>query len=177
MNHGISLQLPTDDLDSFTPRSAISYIRISTARQADRGGARDGFSIPAQRNANQRHAYGLGALIAAEFVDRYYGDGIARDVLVREQRKLAEALSRIVADQERLREDDVLRLQRARDALDLLEGAHARYFTAVPHERKQVNNALFSRVLVGPAGEEIRVELRPEIAEILGLDGAAAVFA
>lgn len=113
----------------------------------------------------------------AKLIDLYYEDGIARDVLVREQRKLAEALARIVADQERLGEGDVLRLQRARDALDLLEGAQARYLTAAPHERKQVNNALFSRVLVGPASEEIRVELLPEIAEILGLDGAAVVFA
>lgn len=52
------------------PRSAVSYIRVSSARQADRGGARDGFSIPAKRDANQRQAYGSGALVAAEFVDR-----------------------------------------------------------------------------------------------------------
>ncbi len=113
----------------------------------------------------------------AKLIDLYYGDRTPRDVLVREHHMLAEALSRIVARQERLGEGDVLRLQRARDALDLLEGAHARYATAAQHERKQMNNALFSRVLVGPASEEIRVELLPEIAEILGLDGAAAVFA
>lgn len=75
MNHDISTQFPTDDLDSFAPRSAISYIRVSTARQADRGGARDGFSIPAQRDANQRQAHGLGALVAAEFVDRGQSGG------------------------------------------------------------------------------------------------------
>lgn len=70
VNHDISAQFPTDDFDSFAPRSAITYIRVSTARQADRGAALDGYSIPAQRDANQRQAYGLGALVAAEFVDR-----------------------------------------------------------------------------------------------------------
>ncbi|TDE88136.1 recombinase family protein [Occultella glacieicola] len=64
------LQAATSVLDPSPLRSAVSYIRVSTARQADRGGARDGFSIPAQRDANQRQAYGLGALVAAEFVDR-----------------------------------------------------------------------------------------------------------
>lgn len=70
MTHNISTQFPADDLTSSAPRSAVSYIRVSTVRQADRGGARDGFSIPAQRDANQRQAYGLGALVAAEFIDR-----------------------------------------------------------------------------------------------------------
>lgn len=50
--------------------SVVSYIRVSTARQAERGGERDGFSIPAQREANRKQAHGLGALISAEFVDR-----------------------------------------------------------------------------------------------------------
>ncbi len=50
--------------------SAVSYIRVSTAQQAQRGGERDGFSIPAQREANKRQADGLGAVVAAEFVDR-----------------------------------------------------------------------------------------------------------
>lgn len=64
------LQIAASALGLSSPRSAVSYIRVSTARQADRGGARDGFSIPAQRDANQRQAYGLGVLITAEFVDR-----------------------------------------------------------------------------------------------------------
>jgi DNA invertase Pin-like site-specific DNA recombinase len=55
---------------TFSPLSAVSYVRVSTTRQADKGGERDGFSIPAQREANRRQAHGLGALIAVEFVDR-----------------------------------------------------------------------------------------------------------
>ena len=110
-----------------------------------------------------------------KLIELYYGDGIARDVLVREQRTLAETLSRITAEQARS-EDDVLRSQRVSVTLDLLESAHARYIAAAPHERKQVNNALFSRVLIGPASDDLRVELRPEITEILAIDSASEGF-
>ena len=48
---------------------AVSYLRVSTREQAERGGTDEGFSIPAQREANQRKAVGLGARIVREFVD------------------------------------------------------------------------------------------------------------
>ena len=52
----------------FTPKKALSYMRVSTRGQAERGGGADeGFSIPAQRAANKQKASALGAL---EFVDR-----------------------------------------------------------------------------------------------------------
>ena len=55
----------------FTPKSAISYLRVSSRRQAERGGGDDeGFSIPAQREANKKKAAGIGAIIVKEFVDR-----------------------------------------------------------------------------------------------------------
>lgn len=110
-----------------------------------------------------------------KLIELYYGDGISRDVLVREQRTLAEALSRITAEQARS-EDDALRLQRVSVKLELLEGAHARYIAAAPHERKQVNNALFSRVLIGPASDDLRVELLPEITEALAIDSVSEGF-
>ena len=57
--------------DQLTPKFAISYLRVSTPGQAERGGGADeGFSIPAQREANKRKAYSLGAMIGKEFVDR-----------------------------------------------------------------------------------------------------------
>ncbi len=49
---------------------AISYLRVSTARQSSGGVDGDGFSIPAQREANRRRAHALGALVVAEFVER-----------------------------------------------------------------------------------------------------------
>ena len=55
---------------SLTPKRAVSYLRVSTREQAQRGGATEGFSIPAQREANKKKAMTLGALIVKEFVDR-----------------------------------------------------------------------------------------------------------
>ena len=55
---------------SLTPKRAVSYLRVSTREQAQRGGAAAGSSIPAQREANKKKAMALGALIVKEFVDR-----------------------------------------------------------------------------------------------------------
>lgn len=48
---------------------AVSYLRVSTREQAERGGTEEGFSIPAQREANARKANELGARVVREFVD------------------------------------------------------------------------------------------------------------
>ena len=50
-------------------KTAVTYLRVSTADQATRGGREEGFSIPAQREANTRKAASLGATIVDEFVD------------------------------------------------------------------------------------------------------------
>lgn len=53
------------------PKFAVSYLRVSTRGQAERGGGADeGFSIPAQREANKKKALSMGAMIGKEFVDR-----------------------------------------------------------------------------------------------------------
>ena len=49
---------------------AVSYLRVSTKEQAERDGDPEGYSIPAQREANKRKAESIGAEIVAEFVDR-----------------------------------------------------------------------------------------------------------
>lgn len=49
--------------------TAVTYQRVSTKEQAAKGGRDEGFSIPAQREANGRKAGALGARIVAEFVD------------------------------------------------------------------------------------------------------------
>src|SRR5690606_5478856 len=46
---------------------AISYLRVSTKDQATRNGLEEGLSIPAQRDAAQRKADQLNAVIVAEF--------------------------------------------------------------------------------------------------------------
>jgi len=48
---------------------AVSYLRVSTREQAERGGTEEGFSIPAQREANTRKAAELGVRVVREFVD------------------------------------------------------------------------------------------------------------
>lgn len=48
---------------------AASYLRVSTREQAERGGTDEGFSIPAQREANARKADELGAKVVREFID------------------------------------------------------------------------------------------------------------
>ena len=58
-------------MDGLTPKFAVSYLRVSTRGQAERGGGHDeGFSIPAQREANKKKALSMGAIIGKEFVDR-----------------------------------------------------------------------------------------------------------
>ena len=52
------------------PRIAVSYVRVSTMRQAEKGGTSEGFSIPAQKAANQQKAESMGAFVVKEFVDR-----------------------------------------------------------------------------------------------------------
>ena len=49
--------------------TAVPYQRVSTKEQATTGRRDEGFSIPAQREANRRKAETLGAQVVAEFVD------------------------------------------------------------------------------------------------------------
>ena len=56
---------------SMTPKFAVSYLRVSSKDQAERGGGDDeGYSIPAQREANKMKAHSIGAIVCKEFVER-----------------------------------------------------------------------------------------------------------
>ena len=52
---------------SSPPNTAVTYLRVSTKEQAERGGREEGFSIPAQREGCTRKAASLDAVIVAEF--------------------------------------------------------------------------------------------------------------
>ena len=69
----MSTTAPTTETTTAEPEAAmllaVSYLRVSTREQAERGGTDEGFSIPAQREANQRKADELGARVVREFVD------------------------------------------------------------------------------------------------------------
>ena len=49
---------------------AVIYLRVSTSDQADRNNEKEGYSIPAQREACTRKAEALGASVVDEYVDR-----------------------------------------------------------------------------------------------------------
>ncbi|AKE89625.1 recombinase family protein [Rhodococcus aetherivorans] len=61
---------PSPRTDPAEPAVAVSYIRVSTKEQAERDGDPEGYSIPAQREANRRKATAIGAVVVEEFVDR-----------------------------------------------------------------------------------------------------------
>ena len=64
-----TLDIPVASLFMF--KKAVSYLRVSTRGQAERGGgAVEGYSIPAQREANKRKAASISAIVVKEFVDR-----------------------------------------------------------------------------------------------------------
>ncbi|GAB7143508.1 recombinase family protein [Mycobacterium riyadhense] len=50
-------------------KTAIIYLRVSTARQANKDGEAEGYSIPAQRAACIKKARDLGAAVIEEYVD------------------------------------------------------------------------------------------------------------
>ena len=60
---------PSLDRVGETTTLAVSYLRVSTKEQASKGGRDEGFSIPAQREANLRKAHDVNAIIVEEFVD------------------------------------------------------------------------------------------------------------
>lgn len=52
------------------PKRAVLYLRVSTSRQASKGDAVEGYSIPQQREYGIRKATELSAEVVEEFVDR-----------------------------------------------------------------------------------------------------------
>src|SRR5271166_5753566 len=56
--------------DGVSRLRAVIYLRVSTAKQVGRDESRDGYSLPAQRDACLRKAEQLGAEVIEEYVDR-----------------------------------------------------------------------------------------------------------
>ena len=51
-------------------KRAVIYLRVSTAKQADKDEDAEGYSLPAQRDACRRKAEALGAEVVEEYLDR-----------------------------------------------------------------------------------------------------------
>src|SRR5690625_5686011 len=62
----MTLLAPHPETDSAPVFTAVTYQRVSTKEQAAKGGRDEGFSIPAQREANARKAETLGPRDVAE---------------------------------------------------------------------------------------------------------------
>jgi site-specific DNA recombinase len=62
---------PISDAITVSAPQALLYLRVSTSKQATRGGEAEGYSIPAQRDACLRRASELGAVVpvSGEFID------------------------------------------------------------------------------------------------------------
>ena len=69
MNTTDSTQTVIDSAPGDERVLAVTYLRVSTREQAERGGTAEGFSIPAQRDAVNRKADDLDARVVREFVD------------------------------------------------------------------------------------------------------------
>lgn len=145
----------------------ISDIRRREVEQSHRRGLAREASDREKWLAELREQVDVLASRQEKLLDLYYSDGIPREMLMREQKKLSQELARVDGEREQVGEDVPSVMQRVADILDLVEGAHARYLAATPDVRKQMNNALITRVLIGPDDEDLRVEMHAEVSEIL----------
>jgi site-specific DNA recombinase len=79
---------PDTEVSSETEATAVIYPRVSSDGQVNKAHSPEGYSIPAQREACERHAAQLGARVIAEFVEAgYSGTNLRRPAL---QNMLAE---------------------------------------------------------------------------------------
>ena len=73
-NELVADALRIEDMSSLDPEEAgapraVTYLRVSTSRQAHKNGEAEGYSIPAQRDACARRVGELGAEVIREFTD------------------------------------------------------------------------------------------------------------
>jgi chaperonin cofactor prefoldin len=95
----------------------------------------------------------------AKLLDAYYADAVPRSLFLAEQRRLKAEHARIVRERTTAATDLADLEKGIREALDLLQDAHATYECSPDHIRKQLNRTLFARILLGPDADDIRVEL------------------
>lgn len=95
----------------------------------------------------------------SKLLDAYYADAVPRDLFLSEQRRLKAEHARLDHDRKAAETDLADLEQQTRDALDLLQDAHEAYERAPGPIRKQLNQALFTRILLGPEPEQIQVQL------------------
>lgn len=102
----------------------------------------------------------------AKLLEAYYADAIDRELFLTHQRRLYAEQASLVRERARLESENTEIRQRVRDALDLLQDAHATYADAPATVRKQLNRAIFAGIFLGPEPGQIRAELNEPFASI-----------
>lgn len=95
----------------------------------------------------------------AKLLDAYYADAGPRSLFLAEQRRLKAEHANLVRERTPAATDLAELEHGIREALNLLQDAHATYERSPAHIRKQLNRTLFARILLGPDAEDIRIEL------------------
>lgn len=102
----------------------------------------------------------------AKLLEAYYADAIPRELFLTHQRRLNAEQASLVRERAKLESENTEIRQRVRDALDLLQDAHATYTNAPATVRKQLNQAVFAGIFLGPEPTPIRAELNEPFASI-----------
>ncbi|WP_437584294.1 zinc ribbon domain-containing protein [Paramicrobacterium sp. CJ85] len=102
----------------------------------------------------------------AKLLEAYYADAIDREVFLTHQRRLNTEQANLAREKAKLESENTEIRQRVRDALDLLQDVQATYTNASVTVRKQLNQAIFSGIFLGPERGQIRSELNEPFATI-----------
>lgn len=102
----------------------------------------------------------------AKLLEAYYADAIDRELFLTHQRCLNTEQASLVRERAKLESENTEIRQRVRDALDVLQDALATYSDATATVRKQLNQAIFARIFLGPEPTQVRVELNEPFASI-----------
>jgi len=93
-----------------------------------------------------------------KLLEAYYADAVPHDLFLREQRRLKAEHARLEHERKTAATGLADLEQRTREALDLLHDAHQTYQRASEPIRKQLNHALFARILLGYDPSQIEIE-------------------
>ncbi len=102
----------------------------------------------------------------AKLLEAYYADAIDREVFRTHQRRLNTEQANLAREKAKLESENTEILERVRDALDLLQDVHATYPNAPVTVRRKLNQAIFTRIFLGPEPSQIRAELNEPFATI-----------
>ncbi|WGT46748.1 recombinase family protein [Tessaracoccus lacteus] len=108
-----------------------------------------------------------------KLLNAYYAEALPRDLFLAEQRRLTAERARLDRERRRTETDRASLEAQVRDALDLLEDAHATYASASATVRKQLNRTIFAGVFLSPESPQIRSELNEPFAGFTTDPGAS----